>query len=264
MKRRLLSLFLILCLLGAVCVSAAESHPPRVVDDADLLTFEQERELTEKLDAISQRQEVDVAVITVESLDGKSPMAYADDYFDYNGYGMGPDDDGILLLVAMESRDWWITTHGFGITALTDAGIDYIGEQIVGDLGNGYYADAFSIFADHCDDFLTQAKNGMPYDNGHMPKEPFDAGGTLMSSLIVGLVVAVIVIAVFRGQLKSVKGQRAASAYVVGGSLDVTETGELFLYRNIHRTKRETSSSGGSSTHTSSSGRSHGGGGGKF
>ena len=82
--------------------------------------------------------------------------------------------------------------------------------------------------------------------------------------IYVGLVAAAIVIAVLRGQLKSVKAQRGAGAYVVGGSLKVTESGELFLYRNIHRTKRESSSSGGSSTHRSSSGSSHGGGGGKF
>ena len=29
--------------------------------------------------------------------DGKTAQAYADDYYDYNGYGYGENDDGILL-----------------------------------------------------------------------------------------------------------------------------------------------------------------------
>ena len=30
------------------------------------------------------------------------------DFFDYNGFGIGPDADGILLMISMEDRDWEI------------------------------------------------------------------------------------------------------------------------------------------------------------
>ncbi|WP_449077534.1 hypothetical protein [Ruminococcus sp.] len=49
------------------------------------------------------------------------------------------------------------------------------------------------------------------------------------------------------------------------GSLNVTESRDLFLYKTFTRTaKPKNNSSSGSSTHTSSSGSTHGGGGGKF
>lgn len=32
----------------------------------------------------------------VHTLDGSTPMEYADDYYDYNGYGFGAGKDGIL------------------------------------------------------------------------------------------------------------------------------------------------------------------------
>ena len=94
----------------------------RVVDMADLLSDSEESSLLFKLDEISERQQFDVVVVTVGSLDGKTPTAYADDFYDYNGYGFGAEYDGVLLLVSMEERDWRISTCGYGITALTDAG----------------------------------------------------------------------------------------------------------------------------------------------
>ena len=62
-----------------------------------------------------ERQSCDVIVVTVASLDGKTAESYADDYFDFNGYGLGQDRDGILLLLSMEDRDWAISTHGFAL-----------------------------------------------------------------------------------------------------------------------------------------------------
>jgi uncharacterized membrane protein YgcG len=97
-------------------------------------------------------------------------MAYADDFYDYNGYGFGANNDGCLLLVSMEDRDWWISTTGYGITALTDAGIEYIGDEFVSYLSDAEYAKGFDMFADLVDKFVTQAKEGNPYDVGNMPR----------------------------------------------------------------------------------------------
>ena len=59
-----------------------------------------------------------------------------------------------------------------------------------------------------------------------------------------------------------------AASYEREGSMNLTNSRELFLYRDVHRTERpkesSSSDSGGSSTHTSSSGTTHGGGGGSF
>ena len=86
-----------------------------------------------------QRQQFDVAVVTADTLDGKTPMAYADDFYDYNGYGFGESKDGVLLLVSMEDRDWWITTTGYGITAITDAGREYMSERFLPAMSEDVY-----------------------------------------------------------------------------------------------------------------------------
>lgn len=267
MKKSILTVLfaLLLCMTAAIPAFAA-SDLPRVVDNAGLLTESEESALLSKLDEISKRQQADVVVVTADTLDGKTPMDYADDFYDYNGYGFGKNYDGVLLLVSMEDRDWWMSTSGYGITAITDAGIEYISDKFLSDLSDGDYAGAFSTYAELCDEFFTQAKTGQPYDVGHMPKEPFNFAWCLAGALVVGYVVAAIVTGRMKRQLQTVRFQSAANSYVKANSMNVTESHDLFLYTQVarHEKPKETSSSGGSSTHTSSSGSTHGGGGGKF
>ena len=149
----------------------------KLVDDADILTDSEEKELNQQLDTVSEEQECDVIIVTVDSLNGKTVEEYADDYYDDNGYGYGENDSGILFLVAMDDREWNISTSGDAITAFTDAGLAYMEDQFVPDLSDGAYLDAFSKYTSLCDDFLTQAEKGEPYDTGHLPKRRYHYGG---------------------------------------------------------------------------------------
>ena len=265
MKKQLTCIFLAV-LLCVMAVSPAFAGAPRVVDDADLLTVSEEAELTAKLNEISERQQMDVVVVTVNSLEGKTPQAFADDYYEYHDYGFGAEKDGILLLISMEANDWYITTDGSGIAAFTDAGIAYISEQFLFWLSDGFYVEAFQEYADQCDDFITQAKTGAPYDVDNLPHEPLSFFAVIVS-LVIGLIIALISVAVMKGQLKTVYSEPAADSYVAEGSMNVTGSREFFLYRNVTRREKpkdENKKAGGSTTHRSSSGRTHGGGGGKF
>lgn len=251
-------------LMITLTVTASAAQYPRVYDEADLLTDTEERSLIAVLDKLSTSWQTDIVIAAVRSTGMKSPMAYADDFFDYNGYGFGASRDGILLLISMEERDWWISTSGYAISAFTDAGIEYIGEQILPYLSAGEYAGAFGEYAALCDEFLRMAESGEPFDVYNLPKVPFDGGTSLVIALVAGLIIALIYTGVLKSQLHTVHRQAAASAYVKDGSMQVHNARDLFLYRNVRRTERQSSSSGGSSTHRSSSGRSHGGGGGRF
>lgn len=245
---------------------------PRLVDKADLLSESEETELLAKLDEISERQQADIVVVTRKSLKGKSPMEYADDFYDHKGYGFGDGKDGILFLISMEERDWYISTSGFGITAVTDAGREYMSEQFLDYLKEGEYAAAFTLFAELCDDYLTQAHTGRPYDVDFLPKEPFEFVGMFILLFGIAFIISLIATGIMKGKLKSVYSQSKADSYVKQGSMKLTKESDLFLYRHIERREKpkennspsRSSHSGGSSTHKSSSGATHGGGGGKF
>lgn len=183
MKKRILAMIFVLALCFCTVIPAFAvdadgfvSEYERVQDMAQLLSESEREALIKTLDELSERQKMDVIVVTTKTLDGKKPMEYADDIYDYCKYGYGEKRDGLLFLVSMEDRDWWISTCGYGITAFTDAGIQYIGEQMVEDLGDGNYAAAFNTFAELSDDFITKSREGEPYDKSNLPKGPsFDS-----------------------------------------------------------------------------------------
>lgn len=258
MKRKMFSLMMILCLLTVLVlpVDAASAH---MVDEAGLLNVTDAAGIEAKLTEISNRHGVDIVIVTLDSTGEKSPMEFADDYYDYNDYRT----DGILLLVSMEDSDWWVSTTGYGITAITDAGLAYISNRFVPCLSDGEYALAFNEFAQLCDDFIIQAKTGDPYDTHNLPKDPFAFGRGLIIALVIGLAAAWFATGKMKSKLKTVCQQAKADDYVAAGSLQLTHSRDLFLYTHLDRREKPKSSSG-SSTHTSSSGTTHGGGGGKF
>lgn len=273
-SKRLAGMFLVL--LSAVFSASvyfalpvfAEDHLPRLVDMADLLSDSEVFNLSKMLDEISERQQVDLVIVTVSSMDGEAAAVYADDFYDEHGYGFGDGKDGILLLISMEERDWYISTTGYGIRAITDEGREYLSEIFVDELSAGDYVKAFTNFAELCDDFITQARTGKPYDINNVPRKPFEAAWSLAAAFGIAFIVSLIVTEVMRSQLKTVRSQQSANNYMRQDSMQLTKKNDLFLYRHVDRRKRAEKSSsnslGGSRTHISSSGRTHGGGGGKF
>ena len=249
MKKTMKVLLLVLSVLVLTVLPtmAAENEPARLVDQADLLTENEEETVRSKLDEVSKAYGCDLVVVTASDLGGKSPMAYADDFYDQNGY----TESGVLLLISMEDRDWWISTCGDCISYFSDAAIEEIGEEMLSDLSAGTYWRAFLVFAEQCNYYIDGGVNGFPF--------PF--GRNLIICLVVGFVVAFIATSAMKAQLKSVRQQNAGD-YVKKGSMQLTDSGDYYMYRKVTRTPIPKNNS--SSTHSSSSGRSHGGGGGKF
>lgn len=151
--------------------AAEEVHTERLADFADLLDDGQEEELEAKLDQVSEDYGCDVVVVTEETLDGAVPQDYADDFFDYNDYGMGEDKSGILFLITMSERKRCISTHGEAIQIFTDAGQEYMTDNFVSYLSDGEYYEGFMKFADLCEEFIIQAQSGEPYDVENLPEE---------------------------------------------------------------------------------------------
>lgn len=262
MKKILLTIIAVFISCTITLTPVFASSETRCYDDAYLLTNEEQDELNEKLNQLSQQYDFDIFVVTTYSLNGKTSTQYADDFFDENKYAMGNGEDGILLLIAMENRDWAISTCGFGIDAFTDAGQEYMVEQFKPLLSDGDYYKAFDEFADLCDDFIAQAKKGKPYDSSNLPKEPINLLW-IPIAIGIGCLVSLLIMLAFKSQLKTVRYQPLANDYVK--NLKINQQQDIYLYRNVTRRKKpEHNSSGGSSTHTSSSGSTHGGSSGHF
>jgi uncharacterized protein len=160
------------------------------------------------------------------------------------GFGYGENRDGVLLLVCMDPREYRILSNGFAGVAIDPDDISKISDEIVSNLSDGDYAGAFDEFADECAYYL----------DGHINGFPFNAGKSLAISLIVGIVIGLIVVFVLKGQLKSVRSQSRAQEYVKAGSMRVNLSNDMFLYRNVTRSKKQNSSSSNSGSTARSTG----------
>lgn len=239
-----------------------------VVDNADLLTQTEENELSEKLQDISDELQFDVVVVTTNSTGSKTATEYADDYFDYNGYGRGSNNDGALFLVDMGDRKWAISTSGYGIEAIVDSALDDMEEEIVPYLKSGDYDGAFNEFADLTYDIVNDAKNGKSYSNSttSTTKNHKNIGTNLIVAFSIGAGISLIIILVYRSKLKPVKFQKKAKEYIVPGSFNLRRSDDVFLYFNITKVPipKNNDSDDSGSFHSSSSGSSHGGSSGSF
>lgn len=242
MKKRITALLLVLVLGLFLALPAAASQGVKtygLIDDgADLLTEEQEAQLTAYLKSLGEKLDISLVVVTVDSLGSKSPKSYADNYYDT--YGFLPD--GALFLVSMEYRDWWVSTTG---KCEDEISSDKIEDAAVSYLSSGDYYDAFQAFAQSCEKQMTPA---------------YFLGAVIC--IAIGVVVALAVTLTLRSQMKSVRPQHSAASYICPGSLHITTSRDIYLYRTHTVTAKPKSNSSGS--HSGSSGRSHGGGGGKF
>ncbi|TCP53396.1 uncharacterized protein EV586_106145 [Tumebacillus sp. BK434] len=262
MKKLFPALFLFVILLSLFSFPAQAAN---VYDKENLLSASEKQLLEKRIQDIAATYHFDVVIVTVDSLNGKSAMEYADDYYDENGFGFGPNHDGLLFLLAMDSRDYWTSTSGYGIKAFTDYGIRYISDNVVGLLSEGEYYRAFDKYLDYVDMFLAEAATGTPFDIEHTVKTSNYYLIRVSLTVAISAAIAFLVVGIMKSKMKTANKQRYALNYVKEGSFQVTSDKDLFLYTTTTRQKVESSSSsGGSSTHSSSSGNSHGGGGGKF
>lgn len=254
-------------------------------DFADLVDQFKEKELLNRLEEISETYECEVAVLTVSTTSGKDLTEFADDYYDTFGFGYSENDDGIMLVITMDIREYVITANGTATEIFSDSDFVFIENEFIGFLKEEEYYDAFSAFASGCESVLYNYLYGnedvVPYGKDEIPDpEPAISNNPLSEmlslkwigvSVIIGIVIGFIYLAFLKSQMKSVKRQPAASEYIVPGSFNLTQQRDIYLYGNVKKTpkpKSNNSSSGkssfGGSARVSSSGRVHTGTRGKF
>lgn len=245
MKRKILPLFLACILLfGMITAVSATSVNAYIHDEADILTDQEESALERQLQSISEEYQVQVVVVTASSSMGIDPDTYVEVLYDRRAYGFGQTRDGVLLMICMDPREYRILSNGLGADAISVSDIQSISDAIVPSLRSGDYARAIGIYAEKCDSLLKD----------HLV---FDPVSNLGIALVIGLVVGLIVALSLKGQLKSVHKQYRADGYVRQGSMGLTVCKDLYLYRNVTRTPRQTNNSSG---HRSGGSRNVGGG----
>lgn len=245
----------------------------KVYDFAELLTDAEEETLRSLISVFIKNYDMDMAIVTINDNNKATSEKYADDFYDYNDFGVGSTYDGLLFLIDMDKRKMWISTTGEAIIMYDDARIDKILDYTYEKISNNDYYGTAEEFVDRASYFASLGtpssnSNYKVDSNGNYVRKSSSDPFPIIPIIIVSGIVTVIFIVVASAKHKTIAKATKASQYLVKDSFNLNDKNDSFL--TTHTSKRyspQSSSSGGgggSSTHSGSSGVSHGGGGRNF
>lgn len=254
--------------------SFADGDMEYAVDSAEVLTTEELESLKSKLAQISDENNIDVGVVTVDYLDGKTAQEFANDLFEQNKFGKGENRDGILLLVATEDREWAMSTHGSAKEAFNEEGLDFLSGEFLPYLAEDDYYSAFENFASNAGELSAMYVLGDPYgEEEYVDDESYPTDENIVEeekginnevwiplSIVIGCAISLVIMMMYKSQLKSVKSESRADDYLM--DMKLVKSQDIFLYRTVTRTMRpknennsnDFSSGGGGSDYGGSSG----------
>jgi len=127
-------LILSILIIFSISCTLAEDYPDfvgYVNDYAHLLSAPQASSLNQELRDFDNRTTIELAVVTVDSIGDESPESYSGNLANLWGIGKREKDNGIILLVAMQSRDIWIET-GPGLSGeISDRQVQRIVDDVI-------------------------------------------------------------------------------------------------------------------------------------
>lgn len=152
MKRSLLLFISIFFWIPAASAELVFPEPSGYVNDfANILSEETEAEIEALAKSITDERDAEIAVVTVDSLEGYDPNQYAVELGRTWGVGTSERDDGVVFLTSVGDRETYIAT-GYGVEAyITDAQAFWITDAVVvpyfkqGDYNGGILAGVQEI-----------------------------------------------------------------------------------------------------------------------
>ena len=251
-------------ILQTPAVDASE----KVYDFADLFTDSEEQSLYEEITKYIDKYKMDLAVVTISSNVKSSAQEYADDFYDYNDFGINSSKDGVLFLIDMDTRNIHMTTTGQAIKMYDDERVDDALDLVYQHMTDQEYYLGTTKFINK---ISSDMDSGVPSSNKNMVIDKDDNVHMIkrvnyLFITVLSFVIATIVIAILIAKNKLVRKATTAEEYLVKDSVKINNDGTTLISSNTVKHKIEhdsgggSSSSGGSSFHSGSSGSSHGGG----
>jgi uncharacterized protein len=206
--------FLAVLLVGWCSIAWADKiadiHPQGYVTDlAHVIDPATKAKLETLCAEVEQKTGAQIAVVTVNSLDGRTREDYAADVYKQLGVGSKKENRGVLLLVAPKERQYKIEI-GYGLEpVINDARAGDIGREMVPDLRSGDYSGAVLLGTTRMAQLIAADKgvqlNGVPA----MQARPPASDTPWWIPVLVIVVIFLIVRAISRSSRGSGRGPRS-------------------------------------------------------
>lgn len=181
----------------------SQLHPTDYVNDfAHVLDQTTIAQLDNICQQIEQKAHAQIAVVTVNSLDGSDIESYAVALYKQWGIGSKATDHGVLVLLAVQDRKYRIEV-GYGLEPiLTDGKVGGFGREAVPLLRQGDYGGAVSLMTSRVADAIAQDAGieltGARPQFSTQPRGEPDTGLSGKQLLILGIILLIVLLTPLR------------------------------------------------------------------
>jgi len=234
----------------------------KVYDFADLFDDQEEKDLYDQINKFIKNTNMDLAVVTISYNNKHNAGVYSDDFYDYNDFGIGDDNSGLLFLIDMDTREIYFTTTGDAISVYTDYRKNAILDKVFRYMSDEDYFEGTRVFINAILSYSSiESSEDTNYtidNDGMIVKDNSFIVGVFIFALI-GTIVIILIMAYLN---KTVHKANSSRSYLNNSTMRVNKVRDIFLGSHVSKVAlpSDTGSGGGSSTHSGSSGISHGGG----
>ena len=254
MIKKIVSIVFAIILVFGLSVCAYAEEQRFVFDEASILTYDEIEELNGKAKEITENYDCEVYVITFPSLDGYEAWELNELLYAELKEVYGASENVIILMLAMEERQYDILAHGYGNTVFTDYGKDVMAERFLDDFANDDWYWGFYDYRSTCDEFLIMAVNGEPFDIGSESESGANFFGVIIA-IVFSCLIAFVVCMILSAQMKTAR--IATEAHDYAKQLNLTNQYDIFSHRDVRRVYNPPQENNGGGTTINSGGFSH-------
>lgn len=246
MKKRfvlamILCIALCLALGGAALASSSGDSLSYVSDTVGLLSLDEQQELETTAAQLAERYGCGVYVIIVDDYTdytNGSTRDFAKEIYTNYDLGVGEDKNGILLMLSVNDRDYYLLTKGdIANTAFTDYGQEQLTYEFLDDFRYDNWFDGFRDYMSTAGQYLEAAENGTPVDvySDDEVDPAVSAGVDILFIVVIPCLISLAVCGIFAAQMKTARRQTGARGYISHGGVDMRVTQDQFLYNTETR-----------------------------
>ena len=240
-----------------------------VFDEYGLFSADQLATLEQKAEQLASQYNMGVYFLATDTMNGNyNPTSdertkFATKYYMDNSLGLGSGKDGIMFVVAVDSRDYVTIAYGQGSYEFSNEGISAMEDDVTEYLGdNKWFEAANAYYNDIGDQLAYYAKHGKP----GKPLGLFDYVIRFAIILLIPLIIASMVTGGWKRAMLTAKEKSEARDYLDQSSLVLTASSDTFINSSVVATPRadDNKSGGGGGWGGGGGGGFSSSGGGKF
>ena len=222
-----------------------------VTDAYGLFSDEQRTALEAKATQLAEKYNMGVYLLVVDKMNGlDNPTSaqrtnFATSFYRANDLGLGSGKDGIMLVLAVKSRDYVTIAYGQGSYSFSDEGIAAMEEAVKDELRSDNWVDGAEAY---------YGKIGEQLEYYSVKGEPWTEPDPLSAILKILAIFGIPAGAAFskvngeKSAMKTAREQTGATNYLDAGSFELTHSDDQFVDTSLVVTpkpKEEESSGGG-------------------